>query len=115
MTRRLTPEQRLLRSIREDSWQRKVTDYAELRGWWWYHARPAWTRKGWRTAQAGMRGFPDLVLTKVGRVLLVELKRETEKLELEQVEWQRRLEPTGLYRVWRPSDWNEVMRELATP
>lgn len=46
------------------------------------------------------------------QVLFVELKQELGKLEPEQEEWRRRLEPTGLYRLWRPSDWPAMEREL---
>lgn len=59
-----------------------------------------------------MKGFPDYVLSKYGHILVVELKTELGVLSPEQVEWRRRLEPTGYYRLWRPRDWPEIESEL---
>lgn len=89
-----------------------MLDLAELCHFWWHHTRPAWDGGNFKTPLGGMKGFPDYVLSRVGAVLVVELKTELGVLSLEQKEWRRRLEPTGLYRLWRPSDWPAIEAEL---
>jgi hypothetical protein len=113
MPARLTPQQRIWRAMSEKQLADKMLQLAEATHWWWHHTRPAWTPKGFRTPLGGMVGFVDYVLAKwPGRVLYVELKTQLGEYGPGQEEWMRRLEPTGCYRLWRPSDWNSIEREL---
>jgi len=85
---------------------RTVVEMAHLFGWLVHHDRPALTEKGWRTAVQGDAGFPDLVLARDGRVLIVELKAEGRRLTAEQVAWQDAL---GRFAdVWYPSDLDDI-------
>ena len=98
----------------EAEFQATVIDLAQLAGWLVHHTRPAQNSRGeWRTPIAGDKGFPDLVLAHATKgVLLVELKSAKGRLTAEQAEWGDRLEPTGLYRVWRPDDWPAILSTL---
>ena len=98
----------------EDEWKDTVVGYATLRGWLVHHDRPARTNKGYRTAIQGNAGFPDLVLTRFGEpVLFVELKSATGALRPEQIVWRDTLIAAGAeWRLWRPSDWDEVAATL---
>lgn len=78
------------------------------------------------------KGFPDLVLARNGRIVIVELKAEKGRLSREQKEWlaalgspEGNLDPTeiaalllraSLPRVWvacwRPSQWDEIEEVL---
>jgi hypothetical protein len=98
-------------SISEAQWQQRVMDTAALLGYRTAHFRPAQARSGrWATPMQGDRGFPDLVLAKSGRILVVELKSDTGKLGPGQREWLDELGEHG--RLWRPRDWSEVLAEL---
>jgi hypothetical protein len=95
----------------EDDFQRFVTDLATRCGWKWAHFRAARVRDGqWATPQSGDPGFPDLVLTRDGIVLVVELKSADGKFRPGQKEWLAALGPYG--RCWRPSDKQAVLDEL---
>lgn len=87
-----------------------VMDLARLGGWKAVHFRPARTKDGWRTAMTGDQGFVDLVLARDGEVLHVELKAEHGRLGKGQPEWAAALGPT--YRLWRPSDMDQIREEL---
>lgn len=55
--------------------QQTIVEAARLCGWLVHHARPAQTRRGWRTPITGNVGFPDLILAKPrGRCFALELK-----------------------------------------
>lgn len=45
-------------------------------------------------------------------MLIVEFKTELGGYGPGQEEWARRLEPTGAYRLWRPSSWPSIEKEL---
>ncbi len=114
MAPRLTPQERLLRTITEAQWQKTVTDLAELFRWRWYHApenRPVAGRNG-TYVQNVRNGFPDLVLVKGDRLIFAELKRETGTYGPNQEDWLRAL--AGAHAevyTWRPRDLAEV-REI---
>ena len=97
-------------SITEAALQRRVIDYAALRGWRYVHIRPARTVDGWRTAYEGNPGLPDLILARRGVVLLAELKSATGAPTRDQLMWLDALGGHGL--LWRPADWNEIMETL---
>ncbi len=100
--------------ISEKDWQRQVTDAAEMFRWTWAHFRPAMTSKGWRTPVSGPMGagFPDLILCRGDRLLLVELKSQDGRLTPDQ---RRVLELLGqavpVY-TWRPTDLPAVLEVL---
>lgn len=98
--------------------QDSVIALARTLGWRVAHFRPARTEAGWRTAvSADGAGFPDLVMLRANRLLVVELKSEGGKLTPVQALW------LGAFvliqgceqALWRPSDWlsghiEEVLR-----
>jgi len=90
----------------EEDFLEAVLRLAKLYGWRSFHARPAMTAKGPRTAVAGDGvGFPDLVLVHPRhRVMFVELKRDGGDLAPEQGVWQRALIDAGAAcHVWWPA------------
>ena len=107
----------------EAEWQRQVIQYATLRGWRVHHTRPARVRvrgkETYRTPIAGHAGFPDLVLARRGRLLLVELKRDKGQLHEDQICWRSAItgdmqqQQYSGWHCWRPRDWaivEEVLR-----
>lgn len=83
-----------------------VRELAARAGWLAYHTHDS------RRSEAG---FPDLVLVRRGRMLLVELKAEGGRLTDEQQTWLAQLarvagESAGAVdvHVWRPSDWQAI-------
>ena len=86
-----------------------VQETADKAGWIWMHLPQ-------RTARVkGTSGFPDLVLAHPHRgVLFVELKTDKGVLRPKQILWQIALTKAGAdYRLWRPSDREEIVRELS--
>lgn len=78
--------------ITEAAFQRQVIEAAQLLGWLVMHSRPsrAVSRYGivrHATAIQGDVGFPDLVLTRRGVTLIVELKSEGGRLGVDQLRW----------------------------
>ena len=89
--------------VPEKSWQSVVTDYADLRRWWWYHT---WNAKRSRP------GFPDLVFIRE-RVVFAELKKEGEDLTPAQADCRDRLLAAGAeWYLWYPSNLDKVLRVL---
>lgn len=106
----------------EQELQEVVLETAALLGWRCFHARPAQTAKGWRTAGEGngAKGFPDIVMLhrRHRRVLFIELKAEKGRLSDDQAAWLTDLilctgTSVGVH-VWRPKDWvdGEIERVL---
>lgn len=89
----------------EEQFKAEVIREATSRGWLKHHDRPARTDKGWRTAIEGDPGFPDLVLAKDGRVLIIELKSEKGRVSAEQKAWIKHTRG----QVWRPRDWTKIL------
>lgn len=100
----------------EAEFQREVIAYARAHGWMVAHFRPGLSQSGrWQTAvQGDGRGFPDLVLVKPGRqIVFAELKRVGRYLRPQQRAWRDAIEAAdGDYRLWRPSDWDEIRMVL---
>lgn len=96
----------------EAQFQNRVIHLAHLNGWRCFHARPARTEKGWRTAGQGngASGFFDLVLARDGVVILAELKSEQGRVSAAQRRWM--IEAGGVARLWRPRDWDSIVEEL---
>ena len=89
--------------LTEKQWQAQVVQIAQLAGWHTYHT--------WLSIRS-QPGFPDLVLVRE-RVIFAELKAEKGKLTAHQKGWLDTLTTAGaeVY-VWRPSDWDNVLRTL---
>jgi hypothetical protein len=103
--------------VSERDWQRQLVDLAETLGYQWAHFRPAMRQSGhWSTPVSGGLGvgWPDLVLARPGRFVMVELKAEGAYLKPPQKVVHHALRAAGvdLY-TWRPSDLElaaEVLR-----
>lgn len=95
----------------ENQFLAAVLEYAALQGWRCFHARPARTEKGWRTAGQGngAKGFPDLVMARNGAVIFAELKSARGHLSASQRRWM--VELPQVY-IWRPQDWDEIEQLL---
>lgn len=86
-------------------------------GFRWAHFRTARTTKGaYLTPQAGHPGFPDAVLVRPPRVLFVEFKSVTGRIEPEQALWLDALRRSEVeVYIWLPAHWRsgeieEVLR-----
>lgn len=89
----------------EREFQKIVVQLAEYNGWSVYHV--ANVRGHLRNSSAV--GFPDLVLCKPPRVVIVELKTQKGRITEHQKSWMDRLKASGQdVRLWRPSDWPEI-------
>ena len=103
----------------EAQFQQAVVDLAQLKGWLVHHARPARTKDGgWRTPIQGDKGAPDLLMVneRTGRLILAELKSELGRPTGDQLRWGRALMAgcgPNCYRLWRPSDFPEIVVELS--
>jgi len=88
-----TPEPKLT----EAHWQRRVTDFATLRGWLVYYPL---------ISRGSAPGWPDLTLTRAGRLIFAELKIDTGRLTRDQQAWLDKLAacPGVIAHVWRPAD-----------
>jgi hypothetical protein len=90
--------------LNERAFQQQVLGLARLCGWSWYHTHDS------RRSPAG---FPDLVLCKPPRLLVVELKSQAGRVRPEQAVWLDALRRCGVdARLWRPGDWAEIERTL---
>jgi hypothetical protein len=91
-------------SLSEANFQQQVLDLATVYGWRHFHVRDS---------RRSDPGWPDLVLLRPPKLLIVELKRETGRLSVAQSDWLRLLEMCGVdVRVWRPSSWPDIEATL---
>ena len=83
-------------------------DLAKVYGWKRLHIRPAKTDHGYRTpVQGDGKGFPDLLLLNLNRVVAAELKGIAGKCTEEQLEWLYAFDEAGAEtHIWNPSDWH---------
>ena len=95
----------------EKEFQSQVLKLAKQAGWMAFHPRPAQAPSGrYVTNFDGDKGYPDLTLIRRGVVVMAELKTEKGRLTDGQKEW---IEASGgTIRVWRPSDWDEIVSVL---
>lgn len=118
MSRRLSAQERALRTVTEAAWLSWVQDAAKLYGFRFVHFRPAKTDRGWRTpVQGDGAGFPDcLLLHPDGRAFAIELKREVGGATPEQEAWLAAFRAVGFVaEVWRPRDRDRVVVLLQRP
>ncbi len=99
----------------EEAFMRRIMDLAKQAGWWCYHARSARTAKGWRTPVSGDgAGFPDLLLSRGRRLVLIECKVVGGKPTTEQKTWMEKLKETGAECFClSPKDWEKIEVLLA--
>lgn len=86
----------------------RVQYRARKRGWRIAHASRVETPQGWRTAMS--KGWPDLFLMREsdGRVLVIELKKELEEPDDDQLVWLALFNVCGIPAVVvKPSDLRE--------
>ena len=91
--------------VTEKAFMSAVLDLARLTRWRCYHTHDS------RRSEAG---FPDLVMTRDGRIILAELKTESGPVTEAQREWLTALAacPGLEVKVWRPSDWDAIERTM---
>ena len=92
-------------AVTERAFQSRVEAYAKLCGWLTYHAT---------ISQFSTPGWPDLAMTRNGRLVFAELKSETGRVSPAQRRWLEHLElvPCAEVFVWRPPDWPAVQAVL---
>lgn len=113
--RKLSPEvRRSLTAVKagtanETELQRVVMAYAKDHGWLVDHATRARVKEGrWITPVWGHPGYPDLTMTRGGRLVIAELKAKDGTVSAEQWTWLNRLGTVDGIEVvvWRPEHWN---------
>lgn len=107
--------------INEEQFLKQVIELAHLTGWTVAHFRTARMIRAngstaWLTpVQGDGKGFPDLVMVKGKKLIFAELKSSKGKLTYEQDTWLMILQnalPEKRTYVWRPSDWDEIVKVL---
>lgn len=92
----------------EKDFQNRLTEAARLMGWRIYSVPDS--------RRASLSGFPDLVMWEVKshRLIMAELKREKGRLsEAQKVVLEELDQIPGIeVYVWRPSDWDEILKIL---
>lgn len=92
-----TPEAALLAYVRR---------VAKQYSWHFYHTRDS---------RGSEKGYPDVTLVR-DSVIYAELKTQTGKQTIEQVQWQRALHEAGAeFFLWRPSDAEAIVARLSAP
>jgi hypothetical protein len=108
--KRLEGRAALLATMSEAQFRRQVITWAKRAGWLVYSihdSRPT----TWGTD----KGYPDLTMTRGGRLIIAELKAEKGKPTVKQVDWLAALAvcPNVEPRLWRPSDEEDIKVSLA--
>ncbi len=95
--------------------QKGIIELARRLGWRVAHTPPIPTERGWRTAVAADgKGFPDLLMVR-DRVIVAEVKGDTDRMKKEQHEWLSAFRLAGIAaHVWTPESWRsgEIERIL---
>jgi len=105
--------------ISEKIFTKQIVDLARWHGWLAFHPLTAMNKAGrYATFTQGDVGYPDLTMTRDGRLIFAELKAENGVTSVMQDDWLRRLRscealttPVRVY-LWRPSDWDEIEKVL---
>jgi hypothetical protein len=105
----------------EDAFQQTVIELAQYLGYKVAHFRGVRIQRRdgsvyYQTpVQADGKGFPDLVLTRPGRLIFAELKSDTGKVSPEQQAWLEAVDAGGAEAyTWKPQDWQEVQMVLTS-
>lgn len=106
--------------VSEKLFQEQILQLAKINGWKAFHPLTVRDyRGGYRTALAGDKGFPDLVLSRkptaqrVGGLIFAELKSSTGRLSIEQIEWSEHLASSAEWYLWRPRDLDFIVERLS--
>jgi hypothetical protein len=104
----------------ERALQGQIEALARMAGWAVWHDRATnLPRACWHCGRPprvrrNVRGFPDLVLVKPGRLVVAELKSEAGRLSPDQRAWLAlfRAVPGVEVYEWRPADWEQIVAVL---
>lgn len=96
------------RHVSESAFQETVVRVMTVMGWRHYHTHDS---------RRSSRGFPDLVAVRAPRVIFAELKAQDGRVSGDQAGWMAALGhcPGVEAYVWRPGDWDEIIRILGRP
>lgn len=100
----------LTASMSEDELLEAIVGWARMRGWLVHH-----DRRSDKALQQGDPGFPDLVLARNGRLVVVELKSARGVMTNEQAAWLRAIGGNGSRvesYVWRPAELDVAIAAL---
>ena len=107
----------------EIEFERKIVELAHMFDWMVASFRPAQTGKGWRTpVKYDGKGYPDLTLMHPnGQIIFAEIKAQKGRMSDDQKAWGQMIHAAGRckasravqYHVWRPSDWDKIVRLLS--
>lgn len=91
--------------ITEKAFESQVKDLAKLFGWKYSHT--------WRSIHSPA-GFPDCIMTREGRLVIAELKREGGQPTPEQYFWLVELSKVDCAEIylWYPSDFDKIAELL---
>ena len=90
--------------ISEKDFRRQVTQLAQLQGWKVHY--------NW-TELHSAKGWPDLTLCRLSRLVFAELKSDKGKTTAEQEEWLDALRQTNVeVYLWRPTDFDNIVKVL---
>ena len=116
-----TPSTMLAAHLPEDAFQQTVIELAQYLGYKVAHFRGVRIQRRdgsvyYQTpVQADGKGFPDLVLTRPGRLIFAELKSDTGKVSPEQQTWLEAVDAGGAEAyTWKPRDWQEIQAVLTS-
>jgi len=100
--------QRMLDIMPESQLQERIIEAATIGGWMHYHTHDS---------RRSDRGWPDLVLVRGRRMLVLELKRRTGRVSVHQQGWIDALQRVDTLdvRVVRPDDLDTLRDELLAP
>lgn len=90
----------IAKKLTEKEFMAQVVQLAKLLGWLVYHTHDS---------RRSVAGFPDLMLLRGGRLLVIELKVGQNQPTAEQRTWLREFSKTGVFvAVWTPEQWAEI-------
>jgi hypothetical protein len=115
MPPRLTPKERMWRTIPERDIQTTVIEMARRLGYLVFHHHDSrrQVRPGVFVGDRDAKGFPDLVLLRPPRMVVIECKKELGKVEPEQQEWLDAFAACGAeVHVVRPSNMDDVLKAI---
>ena len=99
----------------EKDFATQVEHLFTLFGWRWTHFEPAIRQSGeWATALRGMKGLPDYIAVRDGKLIFAEIKGDRGRLTPDQTEWIERLRAVREVRTetWWPDDLQEIKELL---
>lgn len=105
------------RDMREDELQSEVEYLAERNGWRFFHVRKSQVRQGHHVTNTSVSGVPDLFMVRPPLLLVLELKSQSGRASIEQLDWITDLQHCGpgveAY-VVRPADWPHLFDVLTS-